>query len=187
MTQPTDRSLPVTPTQAFSHAQALARAKGLEKLSYWAGIGFGSGLSPKAPGTAASAAVLVLAPLWLLVGFWPSLAIIVVISLVGIPICGKTAELFGVHDDGRIVWDEFAGQSLVLLPLVWYGQMTLLGVVIAFGLFRLFDIWKPWPIRTLDEQVHGGLGIMLDDLLAGLVGAVCLIVLIKCSLLNSLL
>jgi phosphatidylglycerophosphatase A len=65
--------------------------------------------------------------------------------------------------------------------------MTLLGVVIAFGLFRLFDIWKPWPIRTLDEQVHGGLGIMLDDLLAGLVGAVCLIVLIKCSLLNSLL
>ncbi|MDP1329529.1 phosphatidylglycerophosphatase A, partial [Klebsiella pneumoniae] len=75
------------------------------------GVGFGSGLLPKAPGTFGSAFALLFIPIWIWLGFYPSVFVIILMSLVGIYICGKTADLMGVHDDGRIVWDEFAGQS----------------------------------------------------------------------------
>ncbi len=82
----------------------------------------------------------------------------------GIWICGKTAEDMGVHDDSSIVWDEVAGMLITMLavPLSW--QTLLMG----FVLFRFFDILKPWPISYLDKHVHGGFGIMIDDVLAGL-------------------
>lgn len=149
----------------------LSELSAIERLIYWLGVGLGSGLSPKAPGTAASFAILILVPVWLYIGFWPSVAAVVLMSLVGIPICGRTAEIMQVHDDSRIVWDEFAGQSIVLLPLLYVGHITVVTVLIAFGLFRLFDIWKPWPIRYADRQIHGGFGIMFDDILAGLMAA----------------
>ncbi len=149
----------------------LSELSAVDRLIYWLGVGLGSGLSPKAPGTAASFAILILVPLWLYIGFWPSVLAVVVMSLVGIPICGRTAEIMQVHDDSRIVWDEFAGQSIVLLPLLYVGHITVVTVLIAFGLFRLFDIWKPWPIRYADRQIHGGFGIMFDDILAGLMAA----------------
>ena len=82
----------------------------------------------------------------------------------------------GVHDDGRIVWDEFAGQSITVLPLIYFNVMDVKWALISFALFRLFDVWKPWPIRVIDRQVHGGFGIMLDDLIAGLWAALCILI-----------
>lgn len=150
--------------------------RGIDRLWYALGVGLGTGLAPKAPGTVASFAVLCLAPLWVWLGLWSSLLVVGVMMGIGIPICGKTAQLMGVHDDGRIVWDEFVGQSMALLPLVALGLISasmigMLHVLVAFGFFRLFDIWKPWPIGELDRRVHGGFGIMLDDVLAGVFAA----------------
>lgn len=146
----------------------------MDRLVYFLGVGLGSGLFPKAPGTMGSLAILILLPLWLCIGFWPSVVAIVLMSLVGIPICDRTAKIMQVHDDSRIVWDEFAGQSIVLLPLLYLGNVSVLTVAIAFGLFRLFDIWKPWPIGLADKHIHGGFGIMLDDILAGVMAALVL-------------
>ncbi len=149
----------------------------LDQLCWFLGVGLGSGLSPKAPGTAGSFAVLFFAPLWMYLGTYPSLWAIAISAIIGIPICGRTAQLMGVHDDGRIVWDEFVGQSMVLMPMLALGKlatfdgMTIINLLIAFALFRLFDIWKPWPIRYFDHSVHGGFGIMIDDILAGLIAA----------------
>lgn len=126
-------------------------------------FGFGSGLSPFAPGTAGTLAAI---PLYLLVAQLPLLGYLLVlggISLVGIWICGESSRRLGVHDHGGIVWDEFAGflVTMTAAPAGW-GWIAL-----GFFLFRLFDIWKPWPVRVADRDIGGGLGIMLDDLLAG--------------------
>ncbi|GAB3377043.1 phosphatidylglycerophosphatase A [Spongiibacter taiwanensis] len=126
-------------------------------------LGFGSGLSPKAPGTFGTLAAL---PLWFLLQMLSTpMYIVVVIAAfaLGVYICGETAKALGVHDHGGIVWDEFVGLwiALFLAPANWFW------VGLGFALFRLFDIWKPWPIRVLDAKVHGGLGIMIDDVLAG--------------------
>ena len=134
-------------------------------------FGLGSGLSPKAPGTAGSALALVFFPLLVALGLWGSIALIVVASVFGIWLCGKAADILQVHDHEAIVWDEFVGQWLSLLPLVasaaWQPS-TYVGVVLAFILFRFFDILKPWPISWCDKNLHGGFGIMIDDILAGL-------------------
>ncbi len=126
-------------------------------------FGLGSGAAPKAPGTFGTLAAI---PLWLLFADLPILsyiAVIVVASLVGIWLCGQTSKDLGVHDHGGIVWDEFVGLwiTYIALPEGW------LWVLFGFLLFRLFDIWKPWPIGWADSKVSGGLGIMLDDILAG--------------------
>jgi phosphatidylglycerophosphatase A len=170
---PTSKKNISTGTVAVSFKQM----KVLDQFCYFLGVGLGSGLSPKAPGTAGSLAVLLFIPLWMALGLQTSLWIIGISAIIGIPICGRTAQLMGVHDDGRIVWDEFVGQSMVLMPMLALGQltrlngMTLINILIAFVLFRLFDIWKPWPIRYFDRSVHGGFGIMIDDILAGLIAA----------------
>ena len=127
-------------------------------------FGFGSGLSPFAPGTAGT---LVAIPLYLLLvqlPFWGYVAVLLVMSLVGIWICGESSRRLGVHDHGGIVWDEFAGYLLTMLaaPAGW------VWMVVGFCLFRLFDIWKPWPVRRVDREVSGGVGIMFDDILAGI-------------------
>ncbi|MDU0354823.1 phosphatidylglycerophosphatase A [Paraglaciecola aquimarina] len=128
-------------------------------------LGFGSGLAPKAPGTFGTIAAL---PLVVLLSLYSSLSVYLLItilaSIVGIWICGKTADDMQVHDDSSIVWDEVAGMLITMfaVPLSW--QSLLLG----FVLFRVFDILKPWPISYLDKHVHGGFGIMIDDVLAGL-------------------
>lgn len=145
-----------------------------ERFIAFCGVGFGSGLIPKAPGTFGSAFALLFVPIWLAIGLSASVMVIIIMSLIGIYICDKTAELMGVHDDGRIVWDEFAGQSITFLPVLYLGQMNWLWLLIGFALFRLFDVWKPWPIRVIDRQVGGGFGIMLDDIIAGLWAALCI-------------
>lgn len=145
------------------------------------GVGFGSGLAPKAPGTFGSAFALLFVPIWLSLGFNLSLIAILIMSLVGIYICGQTAKVIDVHDDGRIVWDEFAGQSITFLPLLYLQQMNWMWVIGGFILFRIFDVWKPWPIRVIDRQVHGGFGIMLDDIIAGVWAALCTLIIIHLS------
>jgi len=145
------------------------------------GVGFGSGLAPKAPGTFGSAFALLFVPIWLSLGFNLSLIAILIMSLVGIYICGQTAKVIDVHDDGRIVWDEFAGQSITFLPLLYLQQMNWMWVIAGFILFRIFDVWKPWPIRVIDRQVHGGFGIMLDDIIAGVWAALCTLIIIHLS------
>lgn len=126
-------------------------------------FGFGSGAATKAPGTwgtlAAVVPYLALAQLPLLA----YLSVVLLAFIAGIYICGRTAADLGVHDHGGIVWDEFVGLwiSLIALPAGWPW------LVAGFVLFRIFDIAKPWPIGWADRRVSGGLGIMLDDVLAG--------------------
>ena len=133
-------------------------------------FGFGSGLSPWAPGTMGT---LVAVPIYLglsLLPLWGYLAVTAVVAAVGVWICGWSAARLGVHDHPGIVWDEIAGYlvTMILAPagLPW--------IVAGFVLFRLFDILKPWPIGWLDRRVGGGLGIMLDDLVAGVFAFCCL-------------
>ncbi|MEP0174947.1 MAG: phosphatidylglycerophosphatase A [Paraglaciecola sp.] len=128
-------------------------------------FGFGSGLAPKAPGTFGTIAALPLvAALALYTPLPIYIAVTIIASVVGIWICGITANDMQVHDDSSIVWDEVAGMliTMIAVPLSW--QTLLLG----FILFRIFDILKPWPISYLDKNAHGGFGIMIDDVLAGI-------------------
>ncbi len=127
-------------------------------------LGFGSGLAKKAPGTFGTAVGLPL--YWLIDGYTltTQLTLIGLLFLVGIYFCDKTGKALGVSDHGGIVWDEIVAIMLVLTftPNQWQWWL------IAFLLFRLFDIWKPFPIRQCDAKVKGGLGVMLDDLLAAI-------------------
>lgn len=133
-------------------------------------LGFGSGLSPVAPGTCGSLVALPFA--WILQALgWPvQLAVAVTAIAGGIWICGESARRIGCHDHPGIVWDEIAAM-LALSLLIPPGTLWILG---AFALFRVFDIAKPWPIRDVDHRLRGGLGIMLDDVMAALYAAVCL-------------
>ncbi|PKF51802.1 phosphatidylglycerophosphatase A [Enterovibrio nigricans] len=133
--------------------------------------GFGSGLSPIVPGTMGTLAAV---PFYLLiVALSPTLLPVAIIvgAAVGIYLCGRTSEDMGVHDHGSIVWDEFVGFwiTMLLVPVMEW-QTVLAGFVI----FRFFDMVKPWPISWLDKKVHGGLGIMLDDIVAGLMSMIVL-------------
>lgn len=137
-------------------------------------LGFGSGLFPVAPGTAGTLAAI---PLYLLLQDLPEsvyLAVVMVLLLGGILVCAYTAERLGVHDHPAIVWDEVVGY-LITMTAVPAGWMW---VVAGFILFRLFDILKPWPISWVDRRVHGGIGIMLDDVIAGVFAAVVLQVMV---------
>ena len=139
---------------------------------HWIAFGLGTGLSPVAPGTVGSVLGVVLAWLALPLSLPMQLAIGLVLVVSGFWICGESARRIGVHDHSGIVWDEIAAMYLVLFWLPVHPAWWLAG----FLLFRLFDIWKPWPISDLDHRMTGGAGIMLDDLVAGLYAA-CLLAL----------
>lgn len=126
--------------------------------------GFGSGLTPKGPGTAGSVVGLLLFIPLSQLSIPVFLAVTTLLFLVGIWLCGESSRKLGVHDHGGIVWDEIVGMQVTLFLI----PMTLPWLVAGFALFRFFDIIKPWPIKWLDEKVSGGFGIMIDDLLAGL-------------------
>ncbi len=136
--------------------------------------GFGAGLTPKAPGTFGTLLAL---PFFVVAAYagWVTFAIVLIVMLgTGIVICDQAAKVMGVKDPGSIVWDEFVGMGITvfgLAPIVSLGDA--LWWLIAFVLFRIFDIAKPWPVRYFDEW-SGGLGIMLDDVAAGLYALCCL-------------
>ena len=138
--------------------------------AHFLALGFGSGLAPKAPGTFGTIIGL---PLFYLIAHYSlniQLSIISLLFLVGIYLCDVAGKALGVSDHGSIVWDEIAAMMLVLTitPMHW------LWWLIAFGLFRLFDIWKPFPIRQCDAKLKGGFGVMFDDLLAALYALIVL-------------
>ena len=136
-------------------------------------FGFGSGLSPFAPGTMGT---LVAVPFTFVLkslgtpGFWIALLLL---FLLGIQLCGQVSRKLGMHDHGGIVWDEMVGYwlSVAFVPLRWHWLLA------AFVFFRFFDIFKPWPIRQLDRKVSGGFGIMIDDIVAALFTIIILLVL----------
>ncbi len=137
---------------------------------HWLALGFGTGLAAKAPGTFGT---LVGIPLFLIMQSLPVAIyclITIILFLVGIWICDRTARELGVHDHPGIVWDEVVGYlvTMIMAPAGW------LWVILGFILFRIFDIWKPWPIRVIDQRVSGGFGIMLDDLIAGIFALISL-------------
>ncbi len=143
-------------------------------------LGFGSGLSKYAPGTMGTLAAI---PLFLLMHQLDAAiySLIVLTALVaGFYCTHKTGQVLGVADHGAIVWDEFVGYfiTMAVLPLN-VDNSTLdryplsLWILTGFILFRLFDIWKPWPIRLLEHKIPGGFGVMLDDVVAGIFAAIC--------------
>jgi phosphatidylglycerophosphatase A len=133
-------------------------------------FGFGSGAAPKAPGTFGT---LMAIPLYLLLAqlpLWAYVVALVASFAVGIYLCDQASKDMGVHDHGGIVWDEFVGFWIAMTALPFHWAWILAG----FVLFRLFDILKPWPISWLDKRVHGGFGIMIDDVLAGIFALIIL-------------
>lgn len=133
-------------------------------LARFIALGFGSGKMPVAPGTFGTVVGVLL--FWVLGGLPVYLYILLcfIFLLIGIWASQVYSDFLGVHDHGSIVWDEVVGYmiGMIAMPVEWSWML------VGFLLFRLFDIWKPYPIRLLDEKVEGGLGIMLDDVLAGI-------------------
>ncbi|WP_045387351.1 phosphatidylglycerophosphatase A [Vibrio rotiferianus] len=145
--------------------------------------GFGSGLSPVVPGTMGTLASI---PLFLLLAQLPfSLYVVAVLfsCVIGIKICQVTSDDMGVHDHGSIVWDEFAGFwiTMSLVPALNIPLTEWKWLLTGFILFRFFDMVKPWPIGWLDKRVHGGLGIMIDDIVAGIMAGIALFFVAKCA------
>lgn len=133
-------------------------------------LGFGSGLLPKAPGTYGTIAAI---PIFIMMSYLTVdlyLAVLVVMAITGIYICGKAASDAGVHDHPAIVWDEIVGYliTMFMVPMTWQS------IIVGFILFRVFDIFKPWPISWLDQHCKGGFGIMIDDVLAGIFALICM-------------
>lgn len=140
-----------------------------EKVNYFIAVGFGLGHLPKAPGTWGTLGGVILY-LVLLPFSLPIYVTVTLLALVfGCWLCEKVAKQMNVYDHASVVWDEIVGYCIAMIG----APKTILSIIIGFILFRLFDIMKPWPIRWVDTHVKSGIGMMLDDVLAGLF--VCII------------
>ncbi len=133
-------------------------------------FGFGAGAIPFAPGTWGT---LVAVPFCLLLQYLSApqyVAFLVLTFLLGVWLCQVAGKNLGVSDHPGMVWDEMVGYwiAVALVPPHWTWWLA------AFVLFRIFDIWKPWPIGELDRRLHGGLGVMADDAVAGIFAGVIL-------------
>jgi phosphatidylglycerophosphatase A len=162
----------------------------VNRLILFIAQGFGSGRAPKAPGTFGSVVGILWFYLLLLPGSWPQFTIGTGLGIAAsIWICGRAEQILGEHDPGSVVLDE-----IVAIPLAYSGWIavasagtawTFPGATEVFGsanlgwlaagfiLFRVFDIWKPWPIGQI-QHLPGGWGITADDVLAGLWAGICL-------------
>ena len=139
-----------TPAFAYSHPAHIVA------------FGFGAGLARVAPGTFGTLAAWI--PGWLLAGAHPAIIfpLVAALFLLGVWACGVTGRHLGVHDHGAMVWDEI----VAFLPLAALSSASFFLQALMFLLFRLFDIWKPFPIRELERNLKGGAGVMADDLVA---------------------
>ncbi len=133
-------------------------------------FGFGSGLSPKAPGTMGTLVALPLVWLMMHLSLMSYLCLIVMFSAFGIWLCGESAKRLHAHDHPGIVFDEFVGMAITMIGM----PLKFSWLVLGFVAFRCLDIGKPWPIREADRRLSGGLGIMLDDMIAGMVACLVL-------------
>jgi len=140
--------------------------------AHWLAFGFGSGLAPIAPGTFGTLAAFPLYGLLAGVPGWAYLAIVAFFFVAGIGFCDAAGKALGVTDHGGIVWDEIVAMLLVL----YFAPPSAIGFATAFLLFRLFDIWKPFPIGYFDKRLKNGFGVMFDDLLAAIYAILCLMV-----------
>jgi phosphatidylglycerophosphatase A len=133
-------------------------------------FGFGSGLSSKAPGTMGTLVALPFVYALMQLPLWAYLCCLLMLSAVGVYLCGESARRLNAHDHPGIVWDEFVGMAITMLavPFSW------VNILLGFILFRGFDIFKPWPIREADHRLAGGIGIILDDVIAGMFACICL-------------
>ena len=145
----------------------------LKNPVHFLAIGFGSGLLKPAPGTWGTLAGLMLSILlWNITQSNLFFIFLAVISFIfGCYLCQKTSNDLGVHDDGRIVWDEIVAIFLMFTFLPEYNWFT---YILTFISFRIFDILKPYPIRYFDEKLESGLGIMVDDILAAIFALISL-------------
>jgi phosphatidylglycerophosphatase A len=166
--------LPTLDTSTFKSANLIMNTPSLKQVftnpDHLFAFGFGSGLAPKAPGTFGTLAAI---PIFLVIQDLPIylyVSWLVVTFALGVFWCDRSSRQLGVHDHGGIVWDEFVGfwMTMLMAPAGWIWVLT------GFVLFRIFDILKPWPISWLDKKVHGGFGIMVDDLLAGVYACIAL-------------
>lgn len=127
-------------------------------------FGFGSGLSPKAPGTMGTLVALPLVWALMHTSLTTYLCTVLMFSLLGVYLCGESARRLNVHDHSGIVFDEFVGMAITMIGM----PLQIRWLVLGFAAFRCLDIGKPWPIREADRRLSGGLGIMLDDVIAGI-------------------
>ena len=137
----------------------------------WIACGLGSGLAPVAQGTFGSLAAILPWLLWRQLPLPGYLLVVLLAFALGVWACDAAGRALGVDDHRSLVWDEFVGQWIALLPALFAPWWT---VIAGFALFRLFDVWKPWPIRWLDRHLKGGLGVMVDDVVAGVFAAIVL-------------
>ncbi len=142
-------------------------------INHWIAAGFGSGWLPKAPGTWGSLAALI--PAWFILDYYSSIGLLlasIMVTVIGCWICYKVLPtLSGDKDPGWIVIDEWAGQWLCLALLVEFTAFDIATLIIAFVAFRLFDIFKPWPVSLAEKLGPSWWSIMADDVVAGLMGA----------------
>ena len=132
--------------------------------TYFIAFGFGSGLMPVAPGTWGTLAAIPVYLLFASSSWGVYLSMTIAAFFLGVRVCDRVASELGIPDYSGIVWDEIVGYLLTM----FLAPVSVLWMVVGFFLFRLFDIWKPQPIRYVDKHIHGGLGIMLDDVLAAI-------------------
>jgi phosphatidylglycerophosphatase A len=149
----------------MNRPQSLSASSLLRHPFGWIASGFGSGFSPVAPGTAGTLAALL--PWWLWLRELPTIQYAMAVIgafAIGVWASHWVVKRSGIGDPQVVVWDEFVGVWIALFaaPAGWVWMLA------GFALFRLFDIWKPWPVRWADRRVHGGLGVMLDDVIAGI-------------------
>ncbi len=162
---------------AKKHLSAEQRHALLATPAGWLACGFGSGLAPVAQGTFGSLAAL-LPWLWLRqLPLWSYMLVLLAGFAIGVWACEVAGRAVGVDDHRSLVWDEFIGQWIALLPLllpalVAPGAFRWWMLAAGFALFRLFDVWKPWPIRWMDRHLKGGMGVMADDVVAGIFAGV---------------
>lgn len=151
--------------------------------STWLATWFGCGLMPKAPGTWGSLGALPVGlALFHFMGFWNFMIGIILVTLIGYWAADRYDKASGSHDNKAIVIDEVAGQWIALLPVLHFVGISPLLILCAFVLFRIFDVLKPWPVSFFDKKIGGALGVMGDDVIAGLYAAGCLLGLIYAGL-----
>jgi phosphatidylglycerophosphatase A len=141
-----------------------------QKPSHFIAFGFGSGAMPIAPGTFGT---LMTIPFYLAIRSFPTsiyVLIVILVALASMWLCERVSKEINVDDHQGMCLDEFAGYLVTMIGaphgVIW--------IVLGFILFRVFDIWKPWPVNYVDTHVHGGIGMILDDVLAGIYSLIVL-------------
>ena len=144
---------------------ALLKKLDLKNPWHLLAVGFGTGLCPKAPGTCGSFGAMFLCMGLIMLPWYAAALAAVLFFVLGLKACHEAEQAMGIHDHGGIVVDEFVGMFVAILFFP-QGQWQL--ALLAFALFRIFDIFKPFPVCWADRSIGGGLGVMVDDVLAGI-------------------